>query len=97
MYAVGKIMNQTIITVASYGGPYAGNFIPSLRAFDLAAKEKGYRVVYVFPDFVKAFSWTTKLKEFTETVYFIPYNPYSIQNVLALRRIIEAICHCKII
>ena len=72
---------------ASYGGPYAGNFMPSLIAYDAVAKELGYRTVYLFPDFTANYAWVEEMRRIADKVYFIAYHPYSLDNVKRIRRI----------
>jgi len=73
--------------VASYGGPYSGNFIPSLIAYDKVIKQMGFRTVYIFPDFVEKYAWVETMKNISDSVYFIPYKPYSYDNVRRIRSI----------
>ncbi len=80
-------MKKSIVTVASYAGPYFGNFIPSLIAYDKIIKDLGYRTVYVFPDFVKDFAWVESMDSVADKLYFIPYKPYSLANVKLLKKI----------
>lgn len=80
---------KTILLVASYYGPYGGNFVASLLAFDSEIKAQGGRIVYVFPSDVKDYAWIPQIEELNETIYFIPYKPYSLDNVKRLRSIIR--------
>lgn len=80
-------MKQSIVMVASYGGPYGGNFIPSLIAYDKVAKELGYRTVYIFPGFVSECAWVSEMREVADKVYFVPYHQYTLNNVKRIRRI----------
>lgn len=82
--------NQSIVMVASYGGPYGGNFIPSLLVYDEVAKNLGYRTVYVFPDFVSKYDWVDTINSVADQVYFIPYNQYSLDNVKRIRAICKS-------
>ena len=80
-------MKRSIVMVASYGGPYAGNFIPSLIAYDSVVKELGYRSVYIFPGFVDGYDWVAQMRSVADGLYFIPYNQYSLDNVKRIRKI----------
>lgn len=80
-------MKQSIVMVASYGGPYGGNFIPSLIAYDKVAKELGYRTVYIFPGFVSEYPWVSEMQTVADKVYFVPYHQYTLDNVKRIRRI----------
>lgn len=80
-------MKQSIVMVASYGGPYGGNFIPSLIAYDKVAKELGYRTVYIFPGFVSKYPWVSEMQTVADKVYFVPYHQYTLDNVKRIRRI----------
>ena len=79
--------NQAIVMVASYGGPYGGNFIPSLLEYDKIAKELGLKTVYVFPDHIKEYDWVETMKQTSDKLYFIPYKPYSLDNIRRIRKI----------
>lgn len=83
-------MNESIVMIASYGGPYGGNFIPSLIAYDEAVKKLGYRTVYIFPDFVRKYDWTEQMRSVADRVYFIPYHQYTWDNVKRIRKICKA-------
>ena len=78
---------KSIVMVASYGGPYGGNFIPSLIEYDKAVKAQGFRTVYVFPEFIKESAWVETMERIADEVYFIPYNAYSLDNILRIRKI----------
>ena len=78
---------KSIVTVASYGGPYSGNFIPSLIACSDAIHELGYRSVFIFPGFTEDYGWVPQMRAAADEVYFVPYHPYSLDNVLRIRRI----------
>ncbi|MBR4750829.1 MAG: glycosyltransferase family 4 protein [Thermoguttaceae bacterium] len=80
-------MKKSIVMVASYGGPYGGNFIPSLIAYDEVVKELGYRSVYVFPDFVSDYAWVEEMKECADRLYFIPYQQYTLDNIKRIKKI----------
>lgn len=80
-------MNGSIVMIASYGGPYGGNFIPSLIAYDEAVKKLGYRTVYIFPDFVRKYDWTEQMRSVADRVYFIPYHQYTWDNAKRIRKI----------
>lgn len=79
--------DKSILMVASYGGPYGGSFIPSLIAYDSIAKNLGFHTVYIFPSFVENYAWTEKIRQVADKLYFIPYNQYSIDNILRIRKI----------
>lgn len=78
---------QSVVILASYGGPYFGNFIPSLIAFDEAVKSMGYRTVYVFPEFTEKCEWASAMRGLADEVYYIPYHPYSWDNIKRIRTI----------
>lgn len=78
---------KSIVMIASYGGPYAGNFIPSLIAYDNVIKQMGFRTVYIFPDFVEKYAWVETMRNISDSIYFIPYNPYSYDNIRRIRKI----------
>ena len=83
-------MNESVVMIASYGGPYGGNFIPSLIAYDEAVKSLGYRTVYIFPEFVCKYDWTGQMRSVADRVYFIPYHQYTWDNVKRIRKICKA-------
>lgn len=78
---------QSVVILASYGGPYFGNFIPSLLATDESIKSMGYRTVYVFPEFTEKYEWGSTMREFGDEVYYVPYRPYSLDNIKRIRAI----------
>ena len=78
---------KSIVMIASYGGPYGGNFIPSLIEYDKIAKDMGFRTVYVFPEFVKDYEWVETMKNAADALYFVPYNQYTLDNVKRIRKI----------
>ena len=78
---------KSIVMIASYGGPYGGNFIPSLIEYDRVVKEIGFRTVYVFPEHIKDYDWVATMENVADKLYFIPYKPYSFDNVKRIREI----------
>jgi glycosyltransferase involved in cell wall biosynthesis len=50
--AVGRIIH-----LASYGGPYAGSFVPMLTAVAGAARERGYETTICFSEIARGRSW----------------------------------------
>lgn len=75
--------------VASYYGPYYGNFIASVIAFEKIMQKNGHSVFYIFPQETKEFGWVNILKEYNSNIYFLNYDPYSFNNVRALRKIFK--------
>ena len=78
---------ESIVIVASYGGPYGGNFIPSLIEYDRIVKKQGYRTIYIFPEFIKESAWVETMEQIADGIYFIPYKAYSFDNVHRIRKI----------
>lgn len=74
--------------VASYYGPYYSNFVASLYALNEKMMQNNDCVVYVFPKEVEQFEWVVKLRE-TNTVYFLDYKPFSLDNLKSLRNIFK--------
>ena len=78
---------KSIVMAASYGGPYGGNFIPSLIAYNTIVKKMGYQTVYVFPHFVSEYDWVKDIKPVADKLYFINYKPYSFDNIKQIRNV----------
>ena len=78
---------MNIALLASYAAPYPGNFIPSVIFLNRKIKERGDKIVFVFPEETKDREWM-KLFE-NEKVYFLPYAPYSPSTIKALRRLFK--------
>jgi glycosyltransferase involved in cell wall biosynthesis len=83
-------MSGKVLMIASYCGPYGGNFVASLIEYDKEMRLAGYKTSYVFPDVVKNFEWTSAVEVIADNIYYISYNPYSLNNILELRRIVKA-------
>lgn len=73
--------------IASYYGPYFGNFVASMLAFDKEMKRRGHSVVYILPEETRKFSWADKLLEENRKVYFIPYKPNTIGDIVRIHHI----------
>ena len=78
---------KAIVMIASYGGPYRGNFIPALIAYSDIVHELGYRSVFIFPKFADGFEWKNDIVSVADKVYYIPYKPYSLDNIKRIRDI----------
>lgn len=75
--------------ISSYMGPYYGNYVASVIACEKKMQGKGWYSVYVFPKDVEHYEWVEKLREVTDRLYFLEYRPFSISNILALRKIFK--------
>ena len=78
---------KSIVMVASYGGPYGGNFIPSLIEYDRIVKALGLRTIYIFPEIVKDYEWVQIMEEVADGIFFIPYHIHSYDNIRRIRKI----------
>lgn len=75
--------------VAAFFGPYYNNFVASLVAFDEKMKCEGSTVIYVFPKEVETYSWIERIRRVNPNIYFVRYDPYSLDNFLQMRRIFK--------
>lgn len=78
---------MNVALLASYAAPYPGNFIPSVLFLNKKMKERGDRIVFVFPEESKDREWI-KLFE-GEKVFFLPYAPYSFSTIKSLRKLFK--------
>lgn len=78
---------MNIALLASYAAPYSGNFIPSVLLLNKKVKEKGGKIVFVFPEEAKAQEWTSLFKG--EKVYYLSYAPYSFSTIKVLKKIFK--------
>ena len=74
--------------VASYYGPYYSNFVAALYAFNAKMLQNDNDVIYVFPQEVKDFEWVKDLEK-SNKIYYLNYNPHSLNNLRALRKIFK--------
>jgi glycosyltransferase involved in cell wall biosynthesis len=58
---------KSIVHAADYGPSYSGNFIASLKALAVKCNSHGYRMVWVFPDVVKEFTWFKELSQLRDS------------------------------
>ena len=75
--------------VASYYGPYYSNYVASVLALETAMQESGFHSVYIFPEEVRNFEWIHRLEKLTQNIYYVPYNPQGIDNLVQLRNIFK--------
>lgn len=75
--------------IASYYGPYYSNFVCSMLSFHKKMQQNGNKTIFVFPKEVENFSWVELLKKENATIYYLPYKPHSLSNVIALRKIFK--------
>lgn len=65
MYATAptaRLPNLRVVHLAGYGGPYAGSFIPMLRAVLGAAAQRGWRAEAVFSPVARDRPWLDELR-----------------------------------
>ncbi len=75
--------------VASYFGPYNGNFISSLIALHDEMSKHGHEMCYVFPKEADNFEWMHFLREKTNSIYCIPYHGLRINDIIKLKEIFK--------
>jgi glycosyltransferase involved in cell wall biosynthesis len=56
-------MCARIVQLADYGGPYAGSFVPTLRALVVEARERGHDTTVCFSEAARDRSWLHELEE----------------------------------
>lgn len=81
-----KPKSYTVLQLADYGGPYAGNFIASLMALDEKLKSLGWRQVLVFSDIAKKTAWLKDLIDKRTTVYLVPKNIRLTSNIVDIAK-----------
>lgn len=82
-------LDKSVMIITSYDGPYGGNFIASLIYYNKQIRREGLRTIYVFQEKVKSFSWIKNILISADKVYFLPYKPNSLGNILAIRSIVN--------
>lgn len=61
-----------VIHLADFGGPYAGSFIPMLRAYIRAAQARGWQAEVVFAPIARGRAWLPELESHGIRVRFAP-------------------------
>lgn len=79
-------MNCAVLV--SYAAPYPGNFIFSISALSKNMKKRGDRLIFVFPEEAREREWISLFEN--EKVFFLPYAPYALSTVKALRKLFRA-------
>jgi len=62
----------TVLLLADYGGPYAGSFIPAIRAIAKSARARGLRIECGFTEIARDRPWLTDLEQDGIPVHFAP-------------------------
>lgn len=81
--------NISCAFIASFYGPYYSNFVASMIAFEKEMQKLNNKVIYIFPQEVEKFEWIKLLNKENKSIYFLPYKPYSLSNILAIRKIFK--------
>lgn len=76
-------------TIASYMGPYAANYIHSTLFLDQKVRNSGGEMIHIFPEEVKNMDWIKLFKQINAKVYFVKYKPYSLANIITLRKLFK--------
>lgn len=74
-------------TIATYMGPYAANYIHSALYLDQRVRGSGGHMIHVFPAAVRQMEWLRLFEKINAKVYFVEYDPYSLDNIMGLRKI----------
>ena len=64
-----------VVHLADYGGPYAGSFIPMLRAIFAAVRRRGWLPEAVFTESARRREWLAELAADDVPVHFLPTRP----------------------
>lgn len=72
-----------VVHLAAYGGPYAGSFIPMLRAIGRTAERRGADLELIFDPSARNRTWLSELENDGLHVDFLP--PHDRRTVRALR------------
>ena len=62
----------TVLLLSDYGGPYAGSFVPMLRATAVAARERGFEVACAFTPVSRDRAWLAELEADGIAIRFPP-------------------------
>jgi glycosyltransferase involved in cell wall biosynthesis len=75
-------MCARIVQLADYGGPYAGSFVPMLRALAIEAQKRGHDTSICFSEAARDRSWVPELEE-VASVHFLAagHGPTVARNV----------------
>lgn len=82
-------MNKKVAFISSYYGPYFSNYVASILELEKRLQTFGIESVYIFPIETKNFEWMKMLLQITSNIYFLEYKPYSISNILSIRKLIK--------
>lgn len=63
-------MRKAVLFFASYGAPYEGNFIPSLRMLSRKLHDEGIDSILFLPEKVRQYPWTQSLNWCSEVIFF---------------------------
>ncbi len=89
----------SILQVADYGGPYAGNFVPALTTLGRTLGEKGWRQVLAFSDCARGRPWLAEVeREATAPVRLVSTAGSPLKRAETVLRIVEEervdLVHC---
>lgn len=79
-------MNRAVLIFAAYGGPYEGNFVPSLRLLSRELKQRNLDVVLLLLEQVKDYSWVRGI-DWCREIRFLGDNDRA--NIAALTRLMK--------
>ena len=71
------------ITVADYGGPFAGSFLPMLTTAMTRAEERGWSALAVLPERARERDWLPELTDAGHEVAFVPHERRGARAALA--------------
>ncbi len=77
------------LVMASYFGPYGGNFIASLNALGRELNLRGHEVFFVFPKAVEQFEWAKEFVNITDKCSFLDFAPHSVDNLRRIHKLIK--------
>jgi len=76
-----------IVHCASYGGPYAGSFIPMLASVARAARDYGYETTICFSEVAQGRPWLGEVSDLADIRFFKPSGTRT--DLLRLREILD--------
>lgn len=80
-------MTERCLLVSSFMAEYKGGYINSIIKLVKKMHENGDEIVFIFPKAKTKAMWIRELEELGCKVYFLEYKPYSLDNILFIRKV----------
>lgn len=82
-------MKERCLLVSSFMAEYKGSYIYSIIALIKKMHKNGDEMVLVFPKAKSEVAWVEEIKALGCKVCFLDYNPYSLNNISFIRKIVK--------